>query len=321
MSGPPTCYTIGGRGGVTYSRRFPDIVAPRRASILSRQGFMMIVRPCRLLAVVAGVWVMAAPVAFAVEIAPHRALYSLTLGSSKSSGGVVGASGAMVYEWGETCDGWTVQQRFRLRLQYAEQDGVDISSNLVTWESKDGLRYRFNERRLRNGEPDEEIKGEAKLDGTGKGGTAEFSRPEATTLTLAPGVLFPTAHTILLIERAQAGEQFISKQVFDGATVENASQITAVIGPPLKAGAGAPAAAGTAKPADSKPVDSVILKRPSWRVRLAFFPADDKSGQPDYELGMRLLDNGVSQDMSLDYTDYVIRAKLDEIEALPRPTC
>jgi hypothetical protein len=276
---------------------------------------MMIVRPCRLVAVVAAVWVAAAPVAFAVEIAPHRALYSLTLGASKSSSGVVGASGAMVYEWGETCDGWTVQQRFRLRLQYAEQDGVDISSNLVTWESKDGLRYRFNERRLRNGEPDEEIKGEAKLDGAGKGGTAEFSRPEATTLTLAPGVLFPTAHTILLIERAQAGDQFISRQVFDGATVENASQITAVIGPPLKAGVGAPAAA-TAKPADN-----VILKRPSWRVRLAFFPAGDKSGQPDYELGMRLLDDGVSQDMSLDYSDYVIRAKLDDIEALPHPAC
>jgi hypothetical protein len=276
-------------------------------------GFMMTVRPCRLVAVVASVWVVTAPVAFAVEIAPHRALYSLTLGSSKSSSGVIAASGAMVYEWGETCDGWTVQQRFRLRLQYAEQDGVDISSNLVTWESKDGLRYRFNERRLRNGEPDEEIKGEAKLDGAGKGGSAEFSRPEATTLTLAPGVLFPTAHTILLIERAQAGDQFVSKQVFDGATVENASQITAVIGPPVKAGAGAPAAA--------KAADSAILKRPSWRVRLAFFPADDKSGQPDYELGMRLLDNGVSQDMSLDYTDYVIRAKLDEIEPLPHPAC
>lgn len=275
---------------------------------------MMIVRPCRLLAVVVAVWVAAASAAFAVEIAPHRALYSLTLGASKSSSGVVGASGAMVYEWGETCDGWTVQQRFRLRLQYAEQDGVEVSSNLVTWEAKDGLRYRFNERRLRNGEPDEEIKGEAKLDGTGKGGTAEFSRPEATTLTLAPGVLFPTAHTILLIDRAQAGEQFVSKQVFDGATVENASQITAVIGAPQKVGAGV-------APGRDKPVDNTLLKRPSWRVRLAFFPADNKSGQPDYELGMKLLDNGVSQDMSLDYSDYVIRAKLDEIEALPRPTC
>ena len=167
---------------------------------------------------------------------------------------------------------------------------------------------------MRNGEPDEEIKGEAKLDGKDKGGMAEFTRPEATTLTLAPGVLFPTAHTLLLIDRAQAGEQFISKQVFDGATVENASQITAVIGAPLKMGAGA-------VPSADKSGDNVLLKRPSWRVRLAFFPADDKSGQPDYELGMKLLDNGVSQDMSLDYTDYVIRAKLDEIEALPRPTC
>jgi hypothetical protein len=269
-------------------------------------------RYCRPLAVAAFLWFCAAPAAFAVDIAPHRALYSLSLASAKSGSGVVGARGAMVYEWGETCDGWTVQQRFRLRLQYAEQDGVDVSSNLVTWESKDGLRYRFNEKRLRNGEPDEEIKGEAKLNGAGQGGMAEFTRPELATLTLAPGVVFPTAHTILLIERAQAGDQFVARQVFDGATVENASQITAVIGPSLSPGA---------RKGDDKEPDSPLLKRPSWRMRLAFFPADSKAEQPDYELGMRLLDNGVSQDMSLDYSDYVIRARLDEIESLPRPAC
>src|SRR5579863_1372650 len=272
----------------------------------------MIERPLGLLGFVVCFCVVGVPAASAAEVAPHRALYSLTLGSTKSSSGVVGATGAMVYEWGETCDGWTVQQRFRLRLQYAEQDGVEVSSNLVTWESKDGLRYRFNERRLRNGEPDEEIKGEAKLDGPGKGGTAEFSRPEATTLTLAPGVLFPTAHTLVLIERAQAGEQFVAKTVFDGASVENASQITAVISAELKP---------DAAKAGENPLDNPLLKRPSWRIRLAFFPPDTKVEQPDYELGMRLLDNGVSQDMSLDYSDYVIRAKLDEIEALPRPNC
>jgi len=271
----------------------------------------MICWSLRLIGVAAGLWLGALP-AWASEIAPHRALYSLTLGSAKQSSGVVAATGAMAYEWGETCDGWTVQQRFRLRLQYAEQDGVEVSSSLVTWESKDGLRYRFNERRLRNGEPDEEIKGEARLDGAGKGGTAEFTRPEASTLTLAPGVLFPTAHTLLLIDRAQGGEQFVAKPVFDGASVENASQITAVIGPELKP---------DAPKAGEKPVDSPLLKRPSWRIRLAFFPPDTKVEQPDYELGMRLLDNGVSQDMSLDYSDYVIRAKLDEIEALPRPNC
>ena len=268
-------------------------------------------RPLRPLGFAVTLCLAAAP-AFAVDIAPHRALYTLTLASSKSSSGVLGAKGAMVYEWGETCDGWTVQQRFRLRLEYAEQDNMDVSSTLVTWESKDGLRYRFNERRLRNGELDEEIKGEAKLGGKDKGGSAEFIKPDAATLALPEGALFPTAHTVLLIERAQAGDNFVARKVFDGATVENAGQITAVIGPELKPGPGT---------ADEKLPKSPLLNRPSWRVRLAFFPAESKQEQPDYELGMRLLDNGVSQDMTLDYTDYTIRAKLDEIEALPRPGC
>ena len=68
-------------------------------------------------------------------------------------------------------------------------------------------------------------------------------------------------------------------------------------------------------------VRSSLLERPGWRVRLAFFPADASAEKPDYELGMRLLDNGVSQDMVIDYGDYSIRAKLDDIEPLPKPNC
>ncbi len=36
---------------------------------------------------------------------------------------------------------------------------------------------------------------------------------------------------------------------------------------------------------------------------------------------MRLMDNGVSQDMSLDYGDYIVNARLDHIEPLPKPSC
>jgi len=249
----------------------------------------------------------------AVEISPHRALYSLSLDSAKVSSGVAGASGGMYYEWGEVCDGWTVEQRFRLRLLYSEEGSVNVNSTLVTWESKDGLRYRFNEKRIRNGTVEDDIHGEAHLNGTDKGGVAEFEKPSPTTLTLAPGVLFPSMHTLVLIEKAQAGEQFLSRKVFDGAAVENAGQITAVIGPQLKP-----------DPKAAKPLDDPLLQRPSWRIRLAFFPADagnSDSDTPDYELSMRLLDNGVSQEMLLDYGDYVLRAKLDQIEPLPRPHC
>jgi hypothetical protein len=273
----------------------------------------MIYRNARLVAIAVISWLAAVvPAAAAADIAPYRAVYSLTLASAKPGSGIVGANGAIFDEWGETCDGRTEQQRSHLRLDYDEQDSVAITTSLVDWESKDGLQFRFNQRRMRNGELDEELKGEARLDGPGKGGTAEFTKPEAATLTLAPGVIFPMTHTILLIERAQAGEQFVSEQVFDGGAVENASQIAAVIGSSL---------ARTAGGSSGNPPANPLVERPSWTMRLAYFLPDPGVEEPDYEETIRLLDNGVVQDMLLDYGDYVVHAKLDEIIALPKPGC
>lgn len=386
----------------------------------------MSLSPVGAIALAAAAFVAAAPV-LAADIQPHRALYVLSLGDSKTSSGVLGADGAMTYEWGETCGGWTVEQRFRLRLEYADQDATEITSNLVTWESKDGSRYRFNETRMRNGELDQQIKGEAHLnipqayllgfDGNStklgsaaratvaqaaaaskrepdfhvmvvsradnaaanaktakaederlskrraeavraelihagipatsvqisavagptatlaaqetrgkppehpveillepakRGGVAEFSKPEQSTIPLKSDVLFPTAHTLFLIDEAQAGVPFVVRQVFDGTTVDDATTISAAIGATLKPGE---------ENADEHPIKTVLLDRPSWRMRLAFFPAESKAETPDYELGMRLMDNGVSQNMALDYGDYTVNARLAHIEPLPKPTC
>jgi EipB-like len=268
----------------------------------------MTARRLMLLVLAAGLGLLLPQAIPAAQIAPHRALYTMTLGSTLADSGVVGATGAMDYEWGETCDGWTIEQRYRLKMHYAESRDVDVTSTFVTWESKDGLRYRFNQRETRNGEVDQEIRGEAKLDGPGKGGVAIFTRPEPQTLKLAPRVLFPSAHTILLIDKAKAGETFVTRQVFDGATEENAVQVSAVIGTKVSAD---PVAAKL----------SPLLERPGWHVRLAFFPVDAKAEEPDYELGMDLLDNGVSRNMVIDYGDYSIRAKLDDIESLGKPSC
>ena len=165
-----------------------------------------------------------------VQIAAHRGLYTMSLAGSKTDSGVTGAQGEMGYQWGETCDGWTVEQRYTLTINYAESQDVKIVSNFVTWESKDGLHYRFNQKETRNGTVDEEIRGSAQLDGPGKGGTITFEKPQPQTMKLPAGAMFPSAHTILLIQRAQAGDNFISRQVFDGATVEGAVLVSAVIG-------------------------------------------------------------------------------------------
>lgn len=268
----------------------------------------MIARPLRTALAAAALTAAVAAHGSAADIVAHRALYTMSLGRASGDAGVTGASGTMAYQWGEACDGWTVEQRYRLKMGYAESPDVSIASNFVTWEAKDGLSYRFNQKETRNGEDNDEIKGTAKLDGPGQGGTAEFEKPEGKSFKLPPGVLFPSAHTIFLIDSAQAGENFISKHIFDGATADGAVLVSAVIGPKVE-----PDAEAAKK--------SPLLNRPGWHVRLAFFPADPKAEKPDYELGMLLLDNGISRDMVIDYGDYAIRAKLDDIEALPKPGC
>jgi hypothetical protein len=246
--------------------------------------------------------------AVAAELAPHRALYTVSLDRADSESGVTGASGTMVYEMTETCEAWNVEQRYRLKMGYSESPDVTIASALESAEAKNGLRYHFEHKETRSGE-DEEIAGTAKLDGDKKGGAVAFEKPADKKIKLPAGVLFPTAHTAALIDKAAAGDNFVSKQVFDGAAADESVLVSAVIG-------------AAVEPDPELAKKSALLNRPGWRVRLAFFPPDQKAEKPDYEISMVLLDNGVSRDMVIDYGDYALRAKLDDIEALPdKPGC
>ena len=243
--------------------------------------------------------------ATAIDVEPHRAVYKMTLERATSASGVIGARGTMLYHWADSCDGWTIEQRYKLRMQYGEQDDAELSISFVTWEAKDGKRYRFNVRKLKDGETTEELRGDARL-GANAGGEAKFVKPDASTLDLPAGTMFPTAHTLALIEAALSGATFLSKQVFDGGTVEGPFEVTGGI--------------GSEHPADPNDKNPLLRKR-WWPIRLAFFPADSQSPQPDYELGMDLQDNGVARELILDYGNFVVRAKLESLEPMPKPHC
>ncbi|MBM3532975.1 MAG: DUF1849 family protein [Alphaproteobacteria bacterium] len=240
----------------------------------------------------------------AVDVSPHRAIYDLSLASAKSSSGIVDAKGSMLVEWSDSCDGWTIDQRYRLTVTNDESENSDVTVSFSTWESKDGLSYRFFIRKLRDGDLAEEARGRAKLYGRGGAGQADFSQPEATSIELPKGTMFPTDHTLLLLKGAAENQRFITRPVFDGGEVEGPSEVTAAIGQAIK------------PPANARP----ILNHRGWSVRLAFYKPDQTGSEPDYEVGMKLLENGVAEDMTLDYGDMVVRAKLREIEAI-KPNC
>ena len=172
----------------------------------------------------------AAAGARAADLAPHRAVYDMTLHSTKPSSGIAGASGAMSYKFTDVCDGWTVENRTALTFSYNEGNQVATTWEFVTWESKDGLRYRFHVRSSRDGNLVEEVEGQAKLDGRGKGGVAKFTKPQEMTIKLPIGTLFPTEHTLRAIQHAEAGDKVFLRTIFDGTGTDGPFDVNAIIG-------------------------------------------------------------------------------------------
>lgn len=249
-----------------------------------------------------------------ILLASHRAAYALGLGAARAAA-VAGIEGALTIELQETCDGWTLSQRMRFRVQDQDGDAIETDISFSSWEAADGNTMRFTMRSSSEGEVVEDIRGRAVLAGAGKGGKAIFTQPDEEVIELPPGTMFPTLHTLHLISRARAGEKIVMRPVFDGSAVDGAYEVNALVGAAL--------APGSARPGAAQPgVDGVLLAGRSWPVRMAYFRMDDRRGaEPEYESAMRLHENGVATDFRFEYPEFTIKGTLEKLEAIPRPGC
>src|SRR5579863_10766844 len=115
-------------------------------------------------------------------LAAHRAFYNLTLASSR--GDVVAARGTMGYEVIDACDGWAVRQRLAMTLTNTDGQDIQMVSDYATWESKDGLKFRFHMKQTTDSAVTSQTDGEASLERTGGPGQAHYTTPEDTTKDL-----------------------------------------------------------------------------------------------------------------------------------------
>ncbi len=269
----------------------------------------------------------AAPGTVKLNVVPHRAIYRLSLLTARNSSPVVDASGRMMFQWTDACDAWAIEQHFRLNFLYAEGDEVNMTTNYATWEAKSGESYHFMVRKTVNGQLDEEIKGDARPSTRAGDTVVRLTKPDAEDMHLPSGTLYPTGHTIVLLQQALSGGQFVTRTVYDGADVDGPSEISAVIGKRMILKGGLAAGLG-AKDRPSREVLKVDAKRESrllagaaWPVRLAFFPTRSDSESPEYEMSMLLLHNGIAESMQIDYGDFTVNAVLETLEPLPKPRC
>jgi hypothetical protein len=247
-----------------------------------------------------------------VVLVPHRATYDMKLAEARPNSGIVEVNGRMVLETVDSCDGWEVKQRIKLTFLRNDGEEFDTDSSFTSYESKDGLNLRFSVRNIQDDEVEEELRGRADLEALGGKGRASFTLPETRSFELPAGTLFPTTHLALLIRHARNGDKSATYYVFDGARLDGAFQVNAVI-------------SRSPRVTNAPPVRgdfNLLRNQPSWGVRLAFFAAGDQSGaNPEYELALDLLANGIARSMLLDYGDFAVDARLVQLQALPRPRC
>ncbi len=240
------------------------------------------------------------------HLASHEAAYRLSLASAEP-GSVVGAQGTMTYRMESTCAGWTLETRTRLILSYAQGRSVDNEWEYVAYEGQDGKDYNFFIRNKMEGRVVEVKEGRATVPGA-----AVFQQPEDAQAELAADTLFPSAHTLAILEAAEAGKKFVSRSVFDGTTPYGASLVTAFMGKELPAGT-------------KGELDNPLLDTPSWPMTIAFFPPEGEpdvdQDTPSYEVSVRYHDNGVAQDMVQDFGYFTLASKLTNLKALPEPDC
>lgn len=242
-----------------------------------------------------------------LDIVPHRAVYKLTLAKAGGGASVVGADGTMVLEWSESCTGWEVLQRIKLRLVSRQNRIVNADTLYTSSESKDGTRYMFGTKTLYDGKVHEEFQGRAAMKADGSGGTVFYSVPAGKTRQLEKGTMFPTAHTLHLMRRAVEGKKLDFSKVFDGTSKEGSYRASTVITGP--------------KTPDLKSVQSPLAGKSAWGMRVAFFP-DGKNGEsPDWELSVSMQRDGISQGLLLDYGDFSVNAEMEKLEPLKRPDC
>jgi len=254
-----------------------------------------------------------------VNLAPHVAIYDLTLTSSRGKRSLEGVRGRIVYDFsGSACEGYALNFRQVTELDSGEGKVALSDLRTATWEEGEGKSFRFKSQNYLDKQQIGDVDGRADR---GKSSVAvKLSKPEDKKFD-AGTVVFPTEHIRLLIEAAQAGKTLFEVAVFDGSeSGEKIYQSLSVIGRRIEP--------------DKKPDNDAAAGKDSlvglarWPVTISYFDktdkkADEQPGEqtPIYAITFEMYENGISRALRLDYGDFVIDGKMSSLEVKKASAC
>ena len=263
---------------------------------------------------------LAAPSKSPVVMVPHRAVYDMTLATTRSGSSVTDVQGRMVFEiTGSACEGYTQNMRFVTKMASSEGQPSLTDLRSTTFEDGAATVFRFNSTQLRDQKQTEAATGDAKRSNRDADLSLELTKPEKKKVALGPKIFLPVQHSIALVEAARLGQTRLKADLYDGSEQgEKVYETNSSIGAEVPAG-------GNKKLApikNAEPLDTMS----AWPVSISYYEkgTDKQDAAPVYELGFLFYENGVSRKLVIDYGDFAIKGDLKEItflDATPAATC
>lgn len=249
----------------------------------------------------------------AVALAPHRAVYDLTLVDSRGKQSLEAARGRILYDFaGNACEGYTLQ--FRQVTELSPGEGKTVVSDLrsTNWEEGSGKAFRFTSQNFLNGGPTEAADGSAERDGDTVRIRLKKPQPESLEVT---GAVFPSDHMRRVIAAGREGKSLVEVAVYDGS--DNGKKVyntLTVIGRPV---------GEDRQPKDAAAGQAALAGQKRWPVTVSYFDRAkaDSDQTPAYSISFELLENGISRAIRIDYGEFVLGGELTTLDVKETKPC
>ncbi|MGX5736169.1 cell envelope integrity EipB family protein [Bosea thiooxidans] len=244
-----------------------------------------------------------------VVLAPHRAVYDLSLDNGRPSGNIETARGRIAFEFtGDACEGYALS--FRQVTQLSTEAGPRvIDARTTSFEAGDGASYRFKTESSAGGANPDTVDGTAEKSGGGY--EVKLRQPKPETHRESIDALFPNAQMKAVIQAARAGKSTLNVRLYDGAS--NGKEVydtLSVIGKRIES-----------EPSEKPLQRPEFTKMARWPVTISYFKAGSGESTPTYTISFELYENGVTGAIRLDYGNFALRGTLTRLDLLPQEPC
>ncbi|MBP1849941.1 cell envelope integrity EipB family protein [Rhizobium halophytocola] len=241
----------------------------------------------------------------------HRAVYDVALQDASDRSGIEGLEGRLVYQFsGTACSGYTTNFRFVNRIDTGDDVRITDQQSVMYEDVKSG-RFEFETKSFTDQRLDKGVSGAAQEDD--KGIKINLTKPDQRMVEIADS-RFPAAHMIEIIKHAERHQHIFETRIFDGSEDGDIGYLTTVVvGDQEK----------PKKPdAETRAMGKDLASMPYWPVSIAYYDDKNPGDQlPVYTQTFKLYENGITRDLTLDYGDFVLKARLKTLDVLDDGAC